>query len=216
MTEVSIELLLRAYSCGIFPMADSRDPGELYWVEPKIRGILPLERFHLPRSLRRTIKKQPFRVTVDRAFSRVIRLCGAPEAGRADTWINEEIVRVYCELFAQGHAHSIECWRGDRLAGGLYGVEIGAAFFGESMFHLESEASKVALAYTVARLKAGGYTLFDVQFVSEHLKRFGVAGVAKETYLMALQDALKRKANFYRLPDEPSAEEVLQLIAHTS
>lgn len=216
MTEVSIELLLRAYSCGIFPMADSRDPGELYWVEPKIRGILPLDQFHLPRSLKRTIKKQPFRVTVDKAFAKVIRLCGAPEAGRSDTWISEEIVQVYSELFEQGHAHSIECWRMGKLAGGLYGVQIGAAFFGESMFHLESEASKVALAYTVARLKAGGYSLFDVQFVSDHLTRFGVTGVAKERYLMLLQDALKKKANFYKLPDEPSAENVLQLIAQTS
>ena len=216
MSGLSIELLLRAYRCGIFPMAENRSSDELYWVEPKIRGIIPLEAFHLPRGVARLIRKAKFRVSLDRAFGKVIRACGSPEAGRKETWINEEIIDLYTRLHVEGFAHSIECWHGGELAGGLYGVAIGSAFFGESMFSLKRDASKVALAAAIARLKAGGFTLFDVQFVTPHLQRFGAVKVVREKYLMMLQEALTGKADFLRLPEDASPHRMLQEIAHTS
>lgn len=216
MTGLTTEILLEAYRCGVFPMADSRESEELFWVEPKLRGVIPLKGFHVPKSLARLIKAEKFRVTIDRAFEKVIRLCGSDQAGRGETWINDEIVALYTALFEEGNAHSIEVWEGGRLVGGLYGVSIGAAFFGESKFHLERDASKVALAYTVARLKSGGYTLFDVQFVTEHLERFGAVEIPKEEYLLNLKKALAENGDFYLLPEESSGAVVLQSIAQTS
>ena len=216
MTVLTTKHLLEAYRCGIFPMAEARDSEELFWVEPKLRGILPLGSFHMPRELKKLIKKERFRVTINKAFLKVMRLCGSPAAGRQETWINEDILALYGQLHDQGHAHSIEVWEMGELAGGLYGVAIGGAFCGESMFYLKTGASKVALAYTVARLKAGGFVLFDVQFLTGHLKRFGAIEVDQDEYLRRLQEALEVTPNFYSRPEAAPMEEVLQLIAQTS
>lgn len=216
MTALTTKHLLEAYRCGIFPMAETRDSEELFWVEPKIRGILPLDGFHVPRELKKLIKKERFRVTANKAFLKVMRLCGSPAAGREETWINEDILALYGKLHEQGYAHSIEVWEMGELAGGLYGVAIGGAFCGESMFYLKTGASKVALAYTVARLKAGGFVLFDVQFLTGHLKRFGAIEVSQDEYLAELQKALELTPDFYSLPEAASTGEVLQLIAQTS
>jgi len=216
MSGLTPNLLLEAYRCGIFPMAEERDSDDLYWVEPKLRGILPLDKFHVSKALAKLIRSGRFRVTVDTAFDKVIRLCASAKAGRRETWINEEIIELYTRLHREGHVHSIEVWDSGTLAGGLYGVSVGGAFCGESMFHLESGASKVALAYTAARLKAGGYQVFDVQFITDHLKTFGAISIPQKQYLVLLQKALKVRPNFYELSRDASGEEVLQVIAQTS
>ena len=180
------ELLLRAYSIGVFPMADSRDASEVFWVEPRRRAIMPIGGFRLSRSLRRTLRAGAFAVTRDSAFAEVVRHC----TEREETWINAEIEESYRHLHGLGHAHSIECWRGGRLVGGLYGVRLGAAFFGESMFSLERDASKVALAWLVARLKVGGFTLLDCQFMTAHLKSLGAVEIEQKDYLSLLSAAL--------------------------
>jgi len=216
MSALTTHQLLEAYRHGIFPMAESRDSEELFWVEPKRRGIIPLDGFHLPREVKKLIRKTRFRVTANKAFLKVMRLCASPAAGRKETWINEDILALYGRLNEEGHAHSIEVWDMGTLAGGLYGVAVGGAFCGESMFHLKTGASKVALAYTVARLKAGGFVLFDVQFLTEHLKRFGAIEIEGEEYAKRLKAALELDPDFYSLADDASPEEVLQLIAQTS
>lgn len=217
MSQLTAEILLRAYAAGIFPMAETSDDPTLYWVDPDMRGILPLDSFHLPKKLRRIIRRGDFRVTCDQAFEDVMRLCAEPTEDRPDTWINEEIVRLYSDLFAINCAHSIECWNGTDLVGGLYGVSLGSAFFGESMFSRQTNASKVALAHLVARLRAGGYSLLDTQFVTNHLARFGVIEIPRRNYLKMLGDAMERRASFPREltnpldylrqlePDAPSA-----------
>jgi leucyl/phenylalanyl-tRNA---protein transferase len=216
MSGLTIEILLRAYRCGMFPMAEARASDELFWIEPKIRGVIPLKAFHLPKGVARVLRQERFRITVDQAFGKVIRACGSKEAGREETWINDEIIDLYTRLHVEGHAHSIEVWETGVLAGGLYGVAIGGAFFGESMFSLTNGASKAALAATVARLKAGGFTLFDVQFVTPHLARFGAVKLAKERYLMLLPEALAGKGDFFKLPVDASGQRIVQEIAHTS
>ena len=188
------EILLRAYAEGLFPMAERRDAPLLYWVSPEKRGIIPLDAFHVPRRLARTVRAGPFTVTADRAFADVMKACAAPAPGRPESWINDEILRLYSALHAGGHAHSIECWHDGALAGGLYGVRLGAAFFGESMFSRVEDASKVALVHLVARLRVGGYRLLDTQFVTAHLARFGAIEIPRERYLLKLQDALNREA----------------------
>ena len=188
------EILLRAYAEGLFPMAERRDDPLLYWVSPEKRGIIPLDAFHLPRRLARTVRASPFTVTADRAFVEVMKACAAPAPGRPESWINDEILRLYSALHAGGHAHSIECWRDGVLAGGLYGVRLGAAFFGESMFSRQRDASKVALVHLVKGLKRGGFTLLDTQFITAHLARFGAIEIPRERYLLKLQDALNREA----------------------
>ncbi len=180
------DLLLRAYAIGVFPMSDSRDAEDVYWVEPRRRAILPLDSFHLSRSLRKTIRSDDFLVTRDRAFGEVVRQC----ATRDDTWINAEIEASYERLHADGHAHSIEVWADDALVGGLYGVRLGAAFFGESMFSRRPDASKVALAWLVARLKVGGFTLLDCQFMTPHLKSLGAIEIDQQDYLTLLDSAV--------------------------
>ncbi|HYG28911.1 MAG TPA: leucyl/phenylalanyl-tRNA--protein transferase [Allosphingosinicella sp.] len=180
------ELLLRAYAIGVFPMADSRSAGEVFWVEPRRRAIIPIDRFRLSRSLRKTLRAGAFAVTRDTAFAEVVRNC----AEREETWINAEIEASYNQLHALGHAHSIECWQKGRLAGGLYGVRLGAAFFGESMFSAARDASKVALAWLVARLKVGGFTLLDCQFMTEHLRSLGAVEIDQADYLSSLSAAL--------------------------
>ena len=186
MTRLDPRLLLQAYASGIFPMADSRDADELFWVEPRNRAIIPLDRFHLSRSLRRTIRSGPFTATHDRDFAGVIAAC----ADREETWINAELERAMIALHGSGHAHSIEVWDGDRLAGGLYGVKLGRAFFGESMFSRATDASKVALAWLVARLKVGNFTLLDCQFMTEHLASLGAVTIPREAYVALLSAAL--------------------------
>ena len=186
MSQLDPRLLLQGYATGIFPMADSRDAEDLFWVEPRARAILPMDGFHLSRSLRRTIQRGAFTVTRDRAFGDVITAC----ADRHETWINGEIEQAMLALHASGHAHSIEVWSGEDLAGGLYGVSLGRAFFGESMFSRRTDASKVALAWLVARLKAGNFTLLDCQFMTEHLASLGAVTVPRATYVALLSAAL--------------------------
>lgn len=184
------DLLLRAYAMGVFPMADARDAGGIYWVEPKTRAILPLDGFHLSRSLRRTILRDRFRITADTAFESIIALCAEAAADRPDTWINHGIERVFVELHRRGFAHSVEVWDGERLVGGLYGLALGRAFFGESMVSRATDASKVAIAALVARLRLGGFTLLDCQFQTDHLASLGAVELPRESYSALLGSAL--------------------------
>jgi leucyl/phenylalanyl-tRNA--protein transferase len=186
MSRLDPRLLLQGYASGIFPMADSREADELYWVEPRTRAIIPLDGFHLSRSLRRTINSNRFQVSRDRDFARVIAAC----AEREETWINAELEHAMIALHGSGHAHSIEVWNNDELVGGLYGVKLGRAFFGESMFSRATDASKVALAWLVARMKVGNFTLLDCQFMTEHLASLGAVNVPRETYVALLAAAL--------------------------
>jgi leucyl/phenylalanyl-tRNA--protein transferase len=186
MSRLDPRLLLQGYATGIFPMADSRDASELFWVEPRNRAILPLERFHVSRSLRRRLRSGRFNVTRDVDFQAVISAC----ADREETWINAELERTMLALHGSGHAHSVEVWSGEELVGGLYGVKLGRAFFGESMFSRMRDASKVALAWLVARMRAGNFTLLDCQFMTEHLASLGAVSVPRETYVALLSAAL--------------------------
>ncbi len=192
------EILLRAYSCGVFPMARSRDDPRLYWVDPPDRGILPLDGLHVPRSLLKVVRQERFEVRCDTAFDAVLDGCAEPGPDRPDTWINDQIREMFLDLHALGLAHSVECWRDDALVGGLYGLALGGAFFGESMFSRRTDASKVALVHLCARLTAGGFTLLDTQFVTEHLERFGAIEIPKTDYLKRLTAALTTPARFYR------------------
>ena len=196
MTALTPDLLLRAYAAGIFPMADSAEDPEIFWVDPEWRGIIPLRTFHVPQRLRRTIRSGVFQVRCDSAFVDVIRGCAAPAPDRPRTWINDEIVRIYTELFRRGFAHSVETWYEGELVGGLYGVAINGAFFGESMFSRTTDASKVALVHLVARLIRSGYVLLDTQFVTEHLQRFGAVEIPRAEYRRRLSVALATPALF--------------------
>ncbi len=202
------DILLRAYAAGLFPMAESRDDPELFWIDPDDRGILPLDRVHIPKRLRRTLRQGRFEVRIDTAFRQVLAGCAEPGAGRDETWINPEIRRLYGLLFDLGHAHSVESWQDGRLVGGLYGVSLGGAFFGESMFSRVTDASKVALAYLVAGLKMGGFVLLDTQFVTDHLQRFGAIEIPRKEYRQRLDAALPIKAEF------PKAVSQDEMIAH--
>ncbi len=212
-TDITPELLLRAYACGIFPMSESADDPGLFWVEPEMRGVIPLDGFCISSRLARTVRSDKFSVTVDRAFKRVMSECAAPKPDREDTWINKRIRDLYGALHEMGHAHSVEVWQNDDLVGGLYGVSLGRAFFGESMFHHARDASKVALVHLVARLLAGGYGLLDTQYVTEHLRSFGAIEVPRERYRVLLDAALDDVADFEALPAESSGEDVLAIIA---
>lgn len=189
--------LLQAYALGVFPMAQHRDDPRLYWVDPEERGILPLDGFHLPRSLRKSLRKGGFTVTCDTAFERVMQLCAEPAPDRPETWINDQILALYGELHRMGHCHSVEVWHDGQLAGGLYGLALGGAFFGESMFSRVTDASKVALVHLVARLIKGGFKLLDTQFVTEHLSRFGAIEIPRDEYQQRLAQALRAPAVFY-------------------
>lgn len=191
------ELLLRAYGAGIFPMSTGRHADSLVWLSPDYRGMLPLHEFHVPHRLARTVRSDRFRVTVNTAFSLVIRKCAAPAPGREETWINAEIESLYTQLHARGRAHSVEAWTGGDLVGGLYGVQLGAAFFGESMFSTARDASKVALVHLVARLVHCGFRLLDTQFITPHLAQFGAVEIPREDYLSLLSDAVRGTADFY-------------------
>jgi leucyl/phenylalanyl-tRNA--protein transferase len=196
------QLLLRAYSIGLFPMAESADDDQLFWVDPEKRAIFPLDGFIVSRSLAKTVRADRFEVVVDRDFDAVIDACAAPAADREKTWINAEIRKLYRELFDAGYAHTVECWRDGRLVGGLYGVSLRGAFFGESMFHRERDASKVALTHLVARLRAGGFRLLDTQFMTTHLASLGAIEISRPTYHRALEEALCVVANFHVWPPQ--------------
>ncbi|EKS39706.1 leucyl/phenylalanyl-tRNA--protein transferase [Afipia broomeae] len=199
-SEITPSVLLRAYACGIFPMSESADDPTIFWVEPEKRGIIPLDGFRVTSRLARTVRSDAFRVTVNTDFKQTIAGCAAPQPGRDDTWINGRIRDLYTSLHEIGHCHSVEAWQGDRLVGGLYGVSLGRAFFGESMFHTERDASKVALVHLVARLIAGGFVLLDTQFVTDHLRTFGAVEVPRRRYRTMLDDAVTGQADFFALP----------------
>lgn len=201
MLYLTPELLLTAYARGRFPMAGDRDDPEIHWIEPLRRGVIPLDAFHVPRSLRKRIRQQPFELRIDTAFAEVIDACAEPAADRPRTWLNDELLTLYKALHRYGHAHSVEAWQEGRLVGGLYGVRLGAAFFGESMFSRARDASKVALVELVARLRAGGFVLLDTQFVTDHLARFGAVEIPRAEYKRRLAAALARQARW-----PPSAE----------
>jgi len=194
--EITPEVLLKAYACGIFPMAESADDPGLYWIEPERRGILPLETFHVPRRLARLVRQDKFTVTVDSAFDAVIDGCAAPAPGRQRTWINNRIRQLYTTLCSLGHAHSIETWQDGELVGGLYGVRLNGAFFGESMFSRTRDASKVALVHLAGRLRQGGFRLLDAQFITEHLSQFGCVEISRRAYQKRLDEALSVAARF--------------------
>ena len=193
MLELTPGLLLHAYAHGLFPMAESAESDDLYWFDPERRGILPLDGFHVSRRLRRTVRQGLFDIRTDTAFSAVVTACAN---ARATTWINADILRAYCDLFACGHAHSVEAWRDGLLVGGLYGVSLGGAFFGESMFSRKADASKVALVHLVARLRCGGFRLLDTQFVTMHLSQFGASEIARDDYRRRLAAAVAVDADF--------------------
>ena len=241
MTPLDPDLLLRAYSVGVFPMASTREAADVFWVEPKKRGVLPLDGFHLSRSLAKLLRSDRLRVTVDRAFPQVVAACAEATQRRPDTWINPEIERAYAELHRRGYAHSVETWDGATLVGGLYGVRLGAAFFGESMFSRAANASKVAMAHLVARLRVGGFRLLDCQFLTEHLASLGAVEVGRDDYVSLLDAALGlgsasaglslAGADFFALdrlaPDEATADaatvsgpvsgcRIVQLLGQTS
>lgn len=191
------DLLLRIYAAGIFPMAEDADDPTLYWVDPEMRGVLPLDTFHVSRRLQRTVRRAPFDIRCNTAFDAVVTACARPRRERPSTWINDEIRRLVSELHRMNHAHSVECWRDGALVGGLYGISLGGAFFGESMFSIATDASKVALCHLVARLRRGGYRLLDTQFVTEHLTQFGAIEIPRAEYQVLLTEALAVEAEFY-------------------
>ena len=196
--EITPELLLQAYRIGVFPMGERRDDPKLYWLDPRLRAVLPLDGFHLPKRLARTVRSGQFEVSADTAFTETMRACAEPRPGHPESWINEPILALYGELFARGHAHSVECRRSGELVGGLYGVSVGAVFFGESMFSRERDASKVALVHLVARLIEGGFRLLDCQFMTEHLRSFGAIEIPRDDFRALLADAVERTASFQR------------------
>lgn len=200
--EITPELMLRAYRIGLFPMAESRDARTLYWLDPEQRGVIPLDGFHLSRRLARRMRQAPYRVTANRDFARVITECAAPRPSSPDSWINAEIRALFLALHGQGHAHSVEAWEGETLVGGLYGVALGGAFFGESMFSRADDASKIALVHLVARLRLGGFVLLDAQFQTAHLAQFGTEEMPRAEYKKMLAVAVDVPAQFPATPDE--------------
>jgi leucyl/phenylalanyl-tRNA--protein transferase len=208
--------LLDCYRRGVFPMAEAREDQRLFLIDPERRGVLPLDQFHVPRRLARTLRSEPFCVTADKRFSAVLRACAAPAPGREDTWINGPIVSLYERLHAMGYAHSIECWRDGRLVGGLYGVALGGAFFGESMFSTERDASKIALCFLVARLIIGRFRLLDAQFWTAHLSQFGATEIERPVFRKMLDEALGVRADFDAAGANLTGAQVLQSITHTS
>lgn len=213
--EITPQVLLRAYAVGIFPMAESADDPGLFWIEPEVRGIIPLDEFHVPKRLARTVSSRKFEVRIDTDFAGVIDGCAASVDDRPKTWINARIRKLYGDLFDMGAAHTVETWHDGKLVGGLYGVSLGAAFFGESMFSRERDASKVALVHLVERLRIGGYKLLDTQFTTDHLKQFGAIDVEQEEYLRLLQDAIASNADYF-LAGAGTLDVSLQSVSQTS
>ncbi len=216
MSKLTPEILLRAYAIGLFPMAEHRNDATLYWIDPETRGILPLNKFHIPRRLRRTIRAGTYHIRCNTAFEDVIRACSAPRKGNNESWINEEIVSLYTELHGMGRAHCVETWHHGKLVGGLYGVVLGAAFFGESMFSEERDASKVALVHLVARQKKSEIRLLDTQFITEHLSQFGGVELPRAGYRQILSSALDVSAVFQSELSYSELETFLQSTTQTS
>lgn len=197
--ELTPELIIRAYAAGIFPMAEDAESSDIFWVSPEMRGVIPLDGFHLSRSLRKTLRNADFSIRIDTDFDGIIEGCATVGADRDSTWINAAIRKLYGELFRRGYVHTVEVWEGEELVGGLYGLALGAAFFGESMFHRRTDASKIAMAHLVGRLNAGGFRLLDTQFVTDHLKTLGGIEIPRSTYEAQLADALGRRGDFFAL-----------------
>ena len=216
MSTITPQILLKAYAAGIFPMAESAEDNALYWVEPEERGIFPLDGLHISRSLRKRIRQRRFDIRIDTAFSDVIAACAEKAPDRKTTWINQRIKSLYGQLYKMGCCHSVECWRRNELVGGLYGVRIGGAFFGESMFSRETDASKVALVHLVARLRAGGFRLLDAQFTTPHLETLGARTVSRADYHALLERAIEDDAEFFKFREDRDPEAVLRLAAEVS
>ena len=210
MPDLTPDMLLRAYRIGVFPMAENQDDPELVWVDPPMRGIIPMSKFHVPRRLRRTVRKDTFEVTFDRDFAKVIKGCAEALEGRPRTWINSRIVDLYTSLHFKGHGHSVECWQDGDLVGGLYGISLNGVFFGESMFSRATDASKVALVHLAAKLSVGGYAFIDTQFITKHLSRFGAIEVPRNEYRGLLAAALKFDSEFDVDYDAGDLEAILQ------
>ncbi len=208
--------LLACYARGVFPMADSRADPRIFLLDPDERGVLPLDAFHVPKRLARTVRQDVVEIRIDTAFKSVVEACAASAPGREETWINRRIRELYMDLHDRGAAHSVEAWADDRLVGGLYGVELGGAFFGESMFSRQRDVSKVALVHLVGRLIGGGFALLDAQFMTEHLGQFGAEQVDRATYHQRLAAALAVQADFFAPPERPTGAEVLASIAARS
>ncbi|MCH8237184.1 MAG: leucyl/phenylalanyl-tRNA--protein transferase [Proteobacteria bacterium] len=210
--ELTPELLLRAYAAGIFPMSERKGDAGVFWVDPQVRGIMPLDDFHVPRRLKKIVRKGGFEVRCDNAFAEVVDLCAESKRGRHETWINAPIRNAVIGLHDLGFAHSVEAWRDGVLVGGLYGVQLGGAFFGESMFSRARDASKVAIVHLMARLRLGGFTLLDVQFITDHLRQFGAIEIPARVYLERLEEALKVEADFYFDADPSEVEGALEAL----
>ncbi|MEQ1698399.1 MAG: leucyl/phenylalanyl-tRNA--protein transferase [Hyphomicrobiaceae bacterium] len=212
MVEITPQVLLKAYSCGIFPMAEAADDPALYWIEPQQRGVLPLDQIHLSSRMAQTVRNTQLQVRIDTDFAGVIDGCAASRPGRRTTWINSRIRQLYGELFDEGHCHTVEVWQDDKLVGGLYGVALHGAFFGESMFSYVRDASKIALMHLSARLIHGGYSLLDTQFVTEHLRQFGALEVDRTEFHLRLEVALQCEANFLALPKDAPPDQIVDII----
>lgn len=208
--ELTPDLIIRAYMAGIFPMSESADNPDIFWVSPEIRGIIPLEDFHISKSLQKSIAKNNFKILIDNDFEAVIKACATYGSDRDSTWINQTIIDLYSKLFERKICHSVEVYEDDKLVGGLYGLSLGSAFFGESMFHKVSNASKIALAYLVYRLKFGGYSLLDTQFITPHLRSMGGKEITREEYEELLSEALKTSGDFYQFAGGGTSLDILQ------
>ena len=214
--EITPQVLLKAYACGIFPMAENADDPALYWIEPQQRGMLPLTGLHIGRRLQRTVRQDRFEIRIDSDFDAVIAGCAAARDGRGTTWINGRIRQLYHDLFDLGHCHTVETWAAGRLAGGLYGVHLQGVFFGESMFSVERDASKTALVHLAARLLHGGFQLLDTQFVTDHLRQFGAIEVSRDAFQVLLERGLREPADFHRLTHGASGATALGIIQAAS
>ena len=213
---INEETILKSYSLGIFPMSESFDDPNIYWINPKKRGVIPINDFKISKNLRKEIKKKKFLITINKDFNGVIKNCAKKTENRPSTWINKEIIKLYSNLHKIGHAHSIEAWHQDKLVGGLYGVSLGSAFFGESMFSIMSNSSKICLVYLLANLKIKKFTLLDTQFVNPHLKKLGAIEISRKKYLKMLGSSLKKSANFNKKISQSSIYDIIQSMTQTS
>ena len=213
---INEETILKSYSLGIFPMSESFNDPNIYWINPKKRGVIPINDFKISKNLKKEIKKKKFLITINKNFNAVIKNCAKKTKNRPSTWINKEIIKLYSNLHKIGHAHSIEAWQKNRLVGGLYGVSLGAAFFGESMFSIVSNSSKVCLVYLLANLKIKGFRLLDTQFINPHLKKLGAIEISRKKYLKMLGNSLKKNANFNKKVSQSSIYDIIQSMTQTS
>ena len=213
---INEETILKSYSLGIFPMSESFDDPNIYWINPKKRGVIPINDFKISKNLKKEIKKKKFLITINKNFNAVIKNCAKKTKNRPSTWINKEIIKLYSNLHKIGHAHSIEAWQKNRLVGGLYGVSLGSAFFGESMFSIVSNSSKVCLVYLLANLKIKGFRLLDTQFINPHLKKLGAIEISRKKYLKMLGNSLKKNANFNKKISQSSIYDIIQSMTQTS